>query len=165
MTSNSAAEADYEIDIRIEDDCWLDADGDLNSIAKTALAAIYKHINVRPFSEVSVAMLTNERVQALNKQYRGKDKPTNVLSFPASADGSCPLLGDIVLAAGIVQAEAKSKRASLENHVSHLLIHGFLHLQGYDHETEGEAKAMEAREIKALADLGIVDPYARDDES
>jgi len=165
MTSMSVAAVDYEIDVRIEEGCWSGADSALSLIAQNALAAIHKLINARPFSELSIAMLTNDQVQALNKQYRGKDKPTNVLSFPASADGSCPLLGDIVLASGVVRAEAKAKNVSLANHVSHMLIHGFLHLQGYDHETENEAKVMEALEIKALADLGIVNPYARDDES
>ena len=160
-----SAASDYEIDIRIDDDCWPYLRAEFDTRATQAIGAICSHIDVRPFSELSIALLSDAEVRALNKQYRGQDKATNVLSFPASADGSCPLLGDIVLASETLSVEAAAKNISLKNHLSHLLIHGFLHLQGYDHETDADAKIMEALEIKALADLGITNPYVREDES
>jgi probable rRNA maturation factor len=96
-------------------------------------------------------------VRRLNAQYRGRDKPTNVLSFPQPAG---PLLGDVVLAAETVRAEAALAGKPLEAHMAHLIIHGFLHLIGYDHKGEEEAEAMEAVERAALERIGISDPYA-----
>ena len=119
--------------------------------------------------EVSVRFTSDEEVRALNAGYRGKDKPTNVLSFPmldAAALQAAPqagemLLGDVVLAHGVCQAEARDKGISVEAHAAHLVVHGTLHLLGYDHETgEADAEAMEALEREALATLGISDPYA-----
>jgi probable rRNA maturation factor len=114
--------------------------------------------------EVSVKFTDDDEVRALNAAYRHKDKPTNVLSFPmvdpdllpplAIADGGEVLLGDVVLAHGICAAEAS------EAHAAHLVVHGTLHLLGYDHETgDEEAGAMEAVERRALAEIGIADPY------
>ena len=118
--------------------------------------------------EVSVRLTGDEEVRALNAQSRGKDKPTNVLSFPmtneaqlraAGETGPELLLGDIVLASGVCAAEAADKGLSLEDHAAHLVVHGTLHLLGYDHDDAG-ASDMEAREVRALARLGIADPYA-----
>ena len=119
--------------------------------------------------EVSVRFTSDEEVRSLNASYRGKNKPTNVLSFPmieVDALEAAPktgemLLGDVVLAHGVCEAEARDKGVSMEAHASHLVVHGTLHLLGYDHETgEADAEAMEAVERKALAALGISDPYA-----
>lgn len=115
--------------------------------------------------EVSVKFTSDEEVRALNAAWRGKDKPTNVLSFPmveeaALASPAEPLLGDIVLAHGICAAEAADKRITIEDHAAHLVVHGTLHLLGYDHETgEGDAEEMEQTERRALAAIGIADPY------
>ena len=120
--------------------------------------------------EISVRLATDDEVQTLNKQYRQKDKPTNVLSFPMvqadlldtidqNSDDGEVLLGDIVLAYGVCAAEAAERGISLEDHATHLIVHGTLHLLGYDHLGEGEAEAMEAIEIDALAALGLADPY------
>ncbi|MBS0253936.1 MAG: rRNA maturation RNase YbeY [Proteobacteria bacterium] len=118
---------------------------------------------------VSLVMTDDEEVHALNKQWRGKDKPTNVLSFPMlergdllalAAGGPPEMLGDIALAHETCAREAADKGVPLEDHAAHLIIHGLLHLAGHDHELgEAEAEAMEALEIKALAMLGIADPY------
>ncbi len=114
-------------------------------------------------AEVSVKFTSDEEVRALNAAWRGKDRATNVLSFPMADSqdiATSPMLGDIVLAHGICSAEAAEKRIEIEAHASHLLVHGALHLLGYDHETgDDEAEAMEAVERQALAALGIGDPY------
>lgn len=120
--------------------------------------------------EVSVRFTDDEEVRSLNAAWRGKDRPTNVLSFPmAEADQLARLdpnsagellLGDIVVAHGVCAAEAAAKNVPIESHVSHLVVHGTLHLLGYDHERgEAEAEAMERLERQALAGLGIPDPY------
>jgi probable rRNA maturation factor len=118
--------------------------------------------------ELSIRLTGDEAVRALNAEWRGKDKPTNVLSFPLAepdeleqADGDGPelLLGDIVLARGVCAAEARDKGIPLTHHAAHLMVHGTLHLLGYDHGEDGEAEDMEARETRALARLGIADPY------
>lgn len=121
--------------------------------------------------EISVKLTSDSEVQALNAAYRSKNKPTNVLSFPmfeaelldsvAQADGGEILLGDVVLAHGVCAAEAAGRGISVERHASHLVVHGVLHLLGYDHvEAEEEAEAMEKIERAALAAIGIDDPYA-----
>lgn len=118
--------------------------------------------------ELSVRLTGDDEVRALNEKWRGKDKATNVLSFPlveeadlhqASVAGPELLLGDIILARGICESEAADKGVPIENHAAHLVIHGALHLLGYDHLEDGEAAEMEAREVRALARLGIANPY------
>ena len=118
--------------------------------------------------EISVTLTGDEKVRALNAQWRRKDKPTNVLSFPmaderdlsrANVASSELLLGDIVLARGVCEAEAAEKKVSVEDHATHLLVHGTLHLLGYDHHDDKEAADMEAREVRALTRLGIANPY------
>jgi probable rRNA maturation factor len=120
--------------------------------------------------EVSVKFTSDGEVQSLNAGYRGKDKPTNVLSFPmfeadllpslAATDGGEVLLGDIVLARGVCAGEAAEKGVSVADHATHLVVHGMLHLLGYDHEQgDDAAEAMEGIERAALAGLGIGDPY------
>jgi probable rRNA maturation factor len=121
--------------------------------------------------EVSIRLTSDDEVHALNRQYRDKDKPTNVLSFPMvqpdlidtvsqNSDDGEVLLGDIVLAHGVCTTEAAERGISAADHASHLIVHGTLHLLGYDHITDDEGDAMEAIERDALAALGIADPYA-----
>lgn len=117
----------------------------------------------------SVLFTCDEDIRALNAEWRGKDKPTNVLSFPMlersdlidlAPSGPPELLGDIALAYETCAREAEEKGIAVEHHAAHLIVHGLLHLAGYDHETgEGEAEAMEALETKALAVMGLADPY------
>jgi probable rRNA maturation factor len=118
--------------------------------------------------ELSVRLTGDEDVRALNAEWRGKDKPTNVLSFPllndddlqhANVAGPELLLGDIILAHGVCVNEAAERGVSVEDHATHLVVHGTLHLLGYDHHEDGDAEDMEAREVRALARLGIADPY------
>jgi probable rRNA maturation factor len=118
--------------------------------------------------EISVTLTGDEQVRALNAKWRGKDQPTNVLSFPmaderdlsrANVAASELLLGDIVLARGVCEAEAAEKGVSVEQHATHLIVHGTLHLLGYDHHDDRDASDMEAREVRALERLGIANPY------
>ena len=158
----------------------LDSDGDWDSssvgqalIRDAAEAAIAESAfpqlghSTRPV-ELSVRLAGDDDVRALNAHWRGKDQPTNVLSFPLAAadelsavsgDGPGLLLGDIVLAAGVCAAEARDKGISVADHAAHLIVHGTLHLLGYDHHGDVEADEMETREVRALARLGIADPY------
>ncbi len=120
--------------------------------------------------EVSVKLTDDAEVQALNRDYRGKDAPTNVLSFPmvqadlletlCNSDDGEVLLGDIVLARETCAREAGEKHIPLADHATHLIVHGVLHLLGYDHMVDHEAEEMEALETRALAALGLSDPYA-----
>ncbi len=111
-----------------------------------------------------IALSSDEEVGKLNAAYRGKATPTNVLSFPAPASDEQPrFLGDIGLAAETVAREAREQGLPLVDHLQHLVVHGLLHLEGYDHQTEAEAQVMEALEVRILAKLGVADPYAGGD--
>ncbi len=107
---------------------------------------------------------TTTHISRLNAEWRGKDKPTNVLSFPAFAvrpgDALPPMLGDIVLARETLAREAEAEKKPFDHHLAHLVVHGLLHLLGYDHETAAEADEMEGAERRALARLEIPDPYS-----
>jgi probable rRNA maturation factor len=115
----------------------------------------------RPGAELTLRLVDREESSGLNRQFRGKDGPTNVLSFPADLpDGvDLPLLGDIVICAPLVAEQAQQQGKPLESHWAHLVLHGVLHLLGYDHQTEVEAAKMESLEVKLLASIGIDDPY------
>ena len=104
---------------------------------------------------VSVVLANDAFVHKLNKQYRGKDRPTNVLSF----ENELPLAGDIVVAYGVTNAEAKDQGKTFAAHLAHLLTHGVLHLQGYDHLTDKQATKMEKLETKLMKKMGYADPY------
>ena len=126
-----------------------------------------------PLVEVAVRLTDDAEVQALNRDFRGKDRPTNVLSFPqvqadlldtlSNSDDGEILLGDIVLARETCAHEAAEKAVPITDHATHLIVHGTLHLVGYDHLDDPAADAMEALEVKALASLGIANPYAVQD--
>lgn len=114
--------------------------------------------------EVSVRVVDTDEMQVLNRRYRDRDRPTNVLSFPAGAvaglpDGESGPLGDIVVCAAVVSREAAEQRKPVAEHWAHMLVHGTLHLLGYDHEQDGEAREMEALEVQILGAYGIPDPY------
>ena len=131
--------------------------------ARAALAASRFAAILPAEAEVSIKFTSDAEVQTLNAEWRGKDKPTNVLSFPMAEPedlAAAPMLGDIVLARGVCEAEAADKRITVESHAAHLVVHGMLHLLGYDHETsDADAEEMEGIERRALASLGIADPY------
>ena len=141
--------------------------------AALALTPFASLAQAAPLVEVAVRLTDDAEVQTLNRDFRGKDKPTNVLSFPqvqddlleglANSDDGEILLGDIVLARETCAREAEEKAISIADHATHLIVHGTLHLVGYDHGDDASAGAMEALEVKALASLGIANPYADQD--
>lgn len=135
-----------EIDIAAQSDLWPDVD---MLIEKAVRATDVK-------GEVSIVLADNAFIQDLNKRYRHKDKPTNVLSFPQDEAG---LLGDVILAYETIKDEADEHNKAFEDHLTHLIIHGVLHLTGHDHENDEDAAKMEALEIQILNDLGIKNPY------
>ena len=107
---------------------------------------------------LTVLLAGDDRLRELNLRFRKKDKPTNVLSFPAP-DGADGYLGDVALALGVAAREARNTGKDLADHVLHLTVHGVLHLLGYDHRTSGEARTMEGLEIAILHELGVANPY------
>ncbi|TPI31077.1 rRNA maturation RNase YbeY [Mesorhizobium sp. B3-2-1] len=152
-----------EIDISVEAGDWPD-EASLARLVDRAVDAAFAETGATGRSELSVVFSDDAHIRSLNADWRGKDKPTNVLSFPAfphvKGGPLPPMLGDILLAAETVAREAALEDKPLENHICHLVIHGLLHLMGHDHETDAEAEEMEAIERAALARLAIPDPYA-----
>ena len=152
--------------ILVESDVSEDWDSktDWPALAERSVLAAVAHSDFPAIAdtEVSVKFTSDEEVRQLNATWRGKDKATNVLSFPmADEPEGAPMLGDIVLAQGVCAREAAEKNVAVEIHATHLVVHGTLHLLGYDHETgDADAGEMEEIERKALASLGISDPYA-----
>jgi len=120
----------------------------------------------RSNAELSIRIVDAAESRALNRRFRGKDKPTNVLSFPAELppELELPLLGDLVICREVVEAEAAGQGKPPEAHWAHMVVHGTLHLLGYDHETASEAETMEALEAEILGELGWPDPYQERDE-
>ncbi len=149
--------------------------GDWPALTERAVEAVAGEVAAlaNPRLTVSLLFTTDEQVHALNREWRAKDKPTNVLSFPMltgdelrdlTSDGPPAMppvpLGDLALAFETCSREAEEKTIALEDHAAHLIVHGLLHLAGYDHETsDADAEEMEAIEVKALARMGIGDPY------
>lgn len=158
---------DHQIDIAIEDERWTATVPELDAFAARAVEAALAVAPDAPAHpiEISILLTDDATVQDLNRTWRGKDKPTNVLSFPAPPQplhaGAAQPLGDVVLAYDTMLRESAAQSKPLHHHLAHLLVHGTLHLLGQDHETgESEAEAMEALEIAALHSLGIPDPYS-----
>ena len=151
--------------ILVESDVSADWDRstDWPALAERAVLAAVAHSDHAGLAdtEVSVKFTSDDEVRALNAAWRGKDRATNVLSFPmADSPENAPMLGDIVLASGVCAREAGENGVAVETHATHLVVHGTLHLLGYDHETgDDDAEEMEKIERKALASLGIADPY------
>ena len=156
-----------DVDVAIGCDGWPD-EPVLLAMAKTAFSTAMDVLELEEQFNVSLLFTDDAAIQGLNAKWRGKDKPTNVLSFPAGespAMGEVEFLGDIALALEMVRQEALDENKLFEHHVTHLLVHGFLHLCGYDHETGDEdAEEMEALERAILVRLAIADPYAIDED-
>ncbi|WP_421730279.1 rRNA maturation RNase YbeY [Brevundimonas sp.] len=151
------------IEVEIEADDWAAALPDAEAIVQRAAEAALGSVA----GDIVVLLTDDAAVQRLNAQFRDKDRPTNVLSFPGGdmpMPGQAAHLGDIVLAFGVCRDEAEAQAKTLANHLTHLVIHGVLHVLGHDHEDEAEAEAMEAQERSLLASLGVADPYILPDD-
>lgn len=142
------------IEVEIEDAAWTDAMPDAVAVVERAATAALGSVE----GDVVVLLTDDAAVHDLNGRFRDRDQPTNVLSFPA-AESAAPHLGDLVLAFGVCAAEAGAQGKTLADHLTHLTIHGVLHLLGRDHVEDAEAEAMEAEERTLLASLGVADPY------
>jgi probable rRNA maturation factor len=157
-----AALAAPAIDIVVESPVWTGQRG-AKTVLRRAIAAAAAAVPERT-GELAVVLTDDAAVRTLNRTWRGKDEPTNVLSFPAQSPRGAPrLLGDIVIAYETTAREALAAHKPFRHHLAHLAVHGYLHLAGYDHEADAEAEAMERLEIAVLARLKVPNPYiARD---
>ena len=147
------------IEIEVEDAAWTAAMPDAEAVVLRAATAALGTVE----GDMVVLLTDDAEVQDLNARFRDKDRPTNVLSFPAPETAE-PHLGDIVLAYGVCADEAAAQGKSLADHLSHLVVHGVLHLLGRDHEDDAEAEEMEAEEREILAGIGVADPYASEQD-
>ncbi|MBU1539633.1 MAG: rRNA maturation RNase YbeY [Alphaproteobacteria bacterium] len=146
------------IEVEIEEEAWTAALPDAAALVERAAAAALGAVE----GDVVVLLTDDAAVREINGRYRDRDQPTNVLSFPA-AESAAPHLGDLMLAHGVCAAEARAQGKTLSDHLTHLVVHGVLHLLGRDHEADEEAEAMEAEERSLLASLGVADPYRPDE--
>lgn len=146
-----------KIDVRVDSGLWKEA----NKVKATVRRAVTQAAaTLSTDAELAIVLTDDSAIRVLNRQWRGIDTATNVLSFPTKdAGGDPPLIGDIVLAYETVAREAGAERKPFAHHVAHLAVHGFLHLIGYDHERDKDAKTMEQTERRILRHLAIPDPY------
>ena len=167
------------IEIAVHAEAQWQSLGDWDALGKAAVLAALSAspfatlLTATPLIEISVRLTSDDEVHSLNREYRGKDKPTNVLSFAmiepedmAQLAGSRDpeiMLGDIILAHGVCLAEAAERGVRVEAHATHLIVHGTLHLLGYDHMGDEDAEMMEALERQIMSALGLHDPYAIED--
>lgn len=160
------AKTSISVEMTVEAGPWGDDSRWRPLVERVAAAVAACHELIVPDdAELSLLLTDDAHVRVLNRDWRGQDKPTNVLSFPSADedDEPGPLLGDVVVAQETTAREAEAEGKSFEDHLSHLLVHGLLHLFGFDHENDDEAEEMEALETEILAGLGIADPYADGD--
>lgn len=142
------------IEIEVEAEAWTGALPGAEAVVERAVQAALGTVE----GDIVVLLTDDAAVRELNGRFRDKDRPTNVLSFPAP-ENAFPHLGDIVLAFGVCATEAEAQGKTLADHLSHLVVHGVLHLLGRDHEDDAEAEEMEAEERDILAQIGVADPY------
>lgn len=147
------------IEVEIEADDWIAALPDIEALTTRAAEAALGTVS----GDIVVLLTDDAAVRAINARFRDKDRPTNVLSFPA-AESARPHLGDLMLAYGVCAAEARAQGKTLADHLAHLVVHGVLHLLGRDHEDDVEAEDMEAEERAILASIGVADPYRHEQD-
>jgi probable rRNA maturation factor len=169
MTKAAVADPDPAIALTVSCPDWSRAIPDVESVVRGAAALALARADLPGAVELSLVLTDDAEVQTLNRDWRGQDKPTNVLSFPQSslgeqepaAPGAPVLLGDVIVAYETARGEVDAGlAATLSDHLAHLIVHGVLHLLGHDHEDESEAEEMERLETSLLAELGVPDPYS-----
>ena len=156
---------EFDIDIDVSDEKWHDLIEDIENHTHDVIKNILSNLlSNAEHVEISIVLSNDDFIQNLNKDYRNKDKPTNVLSFPQTEEDEMDMpalmLGDIIITSGVIEQEAKEQSKSIKDHYTHMLVHGCLHLLHYDHITDEQAEEMESLEIKILDNLGIKNPYA-----
>ena len=156
------------IDLAVEHDAWLGKGpnlGDVDALARRAVAAAFEQVRAVADgappcdAEISILLCDDAFIRALNRQWRGLDKATNVLSFPSAPAARGLTLGDIVVAYETSRREADERGTPFSDYLTHLIVHGLLHLLGFDHEEDNDAERMEALEGRTLATLGVASPY------
>ena len=147
-----------KIDVMVDSKRWKEP-AKAKAVVRRAIAQAAAATRSTTRAELAIVLTDDSAIRALNRDWRGIDKVTNVLSFPAKDGGPQPHLGDIVLAFETIEREAKSEQKPLSHHLAHLAVHGFLHLLGYDHERDKDAREMEQAERDILRQLKIPDPY------
>lgn len=162
MNDHGSSRPPDDISVLVQDSAWTEALPAAVALVETAARAALTAARAPEPAALAVALAGDDAVRRLNFTYRGKDKPTNVLSFPDGARDpeGATALGDLILAYATVAREAAEQGKPLADHLRHLTVHGVLHLLGRDHEREAEAEAMEEEERRILAGLGVPDPYA-----
>jgi len=156
-----------DVEVVIQDERWLEALSKVENFVQKTVAFAWQKAGIKKVGipEISVFLSNDKDIKEINREYRGVDKPTNVLSFPAIEEDvllepNMPYLaGDIVLAFETCQEEATAEGKTLSDHVAHLLVHGVLHLAGFDHIKDDDADKMEAKEVEILEELGVKNPY------
>ncbi|MGL4637376.1 MAG: rRNA maturation RNase YbeY [Beijerinckiaceae bacterium] len=163
MIAKPVADLDVSVDVQRQSAAWKTISrvtGLARKAAKRALSM--SGVAILPGAEIAISLADDATVQASNKEWRAKDAPTNVLSFPsvpANRISRTPFLGDVILAFETVEREAITEEKPIEHHMMHLVVHGVLHVVGYDHMTKADAERMEALETLILASLAVPDPY------
>jgi probable rRNA maturation factor len=147
-----------EIDIQVASPLWR-AEPKAEETVREAIAAVAAAMPSTAGGEVSIVLTDDEAIRALNRQWRGIDKATNVLSFPAAKAGESRLLGDIVIAYETLRRECDAENLTFHHHLAHLTVHGYLHLIGYDHQDDAQAEAMEALESRIMTTMNMPDPW------
>ena len=152
------------IEVSIQDQAWVAALPDAAALAKAAAEAALVEVGGSRPGDVAILLADDAAIRSLNARFRGQDQATNVLSFPAGP-GARGHAGDIALAHGVCVAEAGAQGKPLAHHLRHLIVHGMLHLYGFDHGDDAEALVMEGLERRILAGLGVTDPYAAEQDA
>ncbi len=153
-----------EVTVSVPCQAWRDAIADVEGVCKSAVEATCSSKPPCSMAEVSIVLADDAFIQKLNRDYRGKDEPTNVLSFTGDhglpeVPGAEMMLGDVVVSYETITAEAKENGRDIKDHLSHLIVHGMLHLLGFDHRDDEEASKMEEMEVSVLTGIGINNPY------
>jgi probable rRNA maturation factor len=160
----SKAKSKLNIHWQLDDKSWTTIKTKFKTLGKTAAQQTIDHITIdrHPLIEISILLSNDDKLQELNKLYRGKNKPTNVLSFPSNTPptkGRDVYLGDIAISFNTLYNEAREQNKTFQDHFIHMVVHSILHLLGYDHEKKAEAAIMESLEKKILSSLNIKNPY------